>query len=112
MFLMHVFGAIDSDPFTQIGNYLDDGPQSINTGRKSVDVNGQTITYGPVVSFNLQSTPTMRTITFSEPLPTASLTKRCAAAVLRIEFQADGKSFAVGEFGGFQQRKQLHFGDS
>lgn len=111
MFLTAMFGAIDANPFDAIGSYIDDGVQTLNTGRKSIDMNGQTITYGPVVSFNLVSTPTMRTITFSEPLPTASLTKRCSAAVLRIEFEAGGDTYAVGAFAGFQQRQKLKWGD-
>lgn len=113
MFLTAIFGDIDQSPFTQIGRYLDDGPQTLATGTKQVEQpNGQTVFYGPVVNFVKTTTPQMVTIQFSDPMPQASLTKRCRATIQRIEFEAGGDTYAVGDAFGVVQRKKLQWGDA
>lgn len=107
MFLTAIFGDIDNDPYTNIGKYLDDGPQTLATGLKQIPANGQTVFYGPVVNFVKTTTPQMVTIQFSDPMPQASLTARCKATIERIEFEAGGDTYAVGNAFGVTQRKKL-----
>ena|SRR5215472_19348385 len=110
MFLAAMFGAIDANPYQMIGEYFDDGPQVLNTGSKQVDANGQTVFYGPQVNFTKTTTPQMVTIEFADPKPQASLTRRCRATIERIEFEAGGDTYAVGDAFGVMSRKKLQWG--
>jgi hypothetical protein len=108
MFLTAIFGAIDDNPYQKMGEYLDDGVYPpAPTGSKQVDVNGQTVFYGPTVAFTKTTTPQMVTIEFADPKPQAALTKRCRATIERIEFEAGGDTYAVGDVMGVVQRKKL-----
>ncbi len=114
VFLSAFFDAMAGtpDPYSEIGKYLDDGPQSIHTGTKAVQMNGQTLYYGPDLKFTKTTTPERVIIQFSEPIPKASLTSRCNASVLRIELdKSPPGAYAVGEVAGFQQRKKLTWGE-
>lgn len=94
----------------KIGDFIDDGPQSITTGHKRIQANGVDLEYGPVVNCEVRSLQDRTVIEFSDPQPRDWINKRMAATISKIEVMADGSGvYAVGSWHGLvTQRKKIN----
>lgn len=91
--------------FDAIDQYAGPGHFSLETGAKSVDMGQTTLHYGPTLSGEIECLDGIKRVTFSDPVPRASIAMGVTVSITSLEITPTTMTATGSKFGiGFRRR--------